>query len=113
MDLATIRLNLAADLAATGIKVSLEPRKAQAPCILIGPVVRVKSGGLCVYEVEVPVMLIAPAPGDAKAVDWLAEHITSVMEACGAEVEAALGSYDVGQGNLPAYQIDCTIYAKE
>lgn len=113
MNLATLRSDIAAALFPTGIKIATDPRNAQAPCVLVGPIVSVETAGHCAWEVEIPVWLIAPAPGDQKAVDWLAAHITDVMKWLPEVSSTALGTYNVGQGDLPAYEITVTMVAKE
>ena len=113
-DLPAERAQLAADLAAVGVRVATDPAAAQAPCVLVGPVTRVERDGVCAYSCEVPVWLIAPAPGNQQAVDWLGARITTVMDALGAAVDSAtLGSYNIGQGDLPAYEITATLVVKE
>lgn len=112
MDLSTVRASLAADLAATGLDVATNPKHAHAPCVLVGPITDVEVAGSCAWDIQVPVYLIAPAPGDSKAVDWLAQHITDVMVLCG-DATATLGTYNVGQGDLPAYELTVSITAKE
>lgn len=112
MDLSTLRSDLAADLASTGLHVSTTPKHAHAPCVLVGPITEIEVAGQCAWDVELAVWLIAPAPGDAKAVDWLAAHITDVLRVCG-DVTATLGSIDVGQGDLPAYEITVNLTGKE
>lgn len=113
MDLSTIRADLATALAATGIRVSTDAKHAHAPCILVGPITEVTRGGVCVWDAEMSVWLVAPAPGDQKAVDWLAANITAVLDVCGGEATASLGSLDVGGGTLPAFEITYTVVARE
>jgi hypothetical protein len=114
VDLSVARTSVADDLAVTGIRVATDPAKAQAPCVLVGPITRIEVGGPDVWHCEIPVWLIAPAPGNDRAVAWLAEHVTKVMAALGYEVTTAtLGSYDVGQGALPAYEMTVTYLAEE
>lgn len=123
MDLSPLRAELVTDIRnalnptdvpeQTGsIRVVDDPKQAHAPCVLVGPIVEVVRDGVCSYSIEVPVWLIAPSPGDSKAVDFLATFITTVLDACG-DATATLGTYDVGQGALPAYEITTTLVAKE
>lgn len=112
VDLNVVRTRLAADLTATGLHVATNPRKAHAPCVLVGPIVEVSAVGGCAWECTVPVYVVAPAPGDEKAVAWLASVLTDVLDAMAADTEpATLGTYDVGQGDLPAYEITATLTA--
>lgn len=114
MDLAPVRAQVAADIAAaTSLAVSLDPKKAQAPCVLVGPITEVEVGGPCAWSVTLPVWIIAPAPGDQRAVDYLAERVTDVMDVLPEVSSATLGAYNVGQGDLPAYEITTTVVAKE
>lgn len=114
MDLSTTRAEVAASVAAaTTLRVATEPRQATAPCVLIGPITEVETGGSCAWQVTIPVWIIAPAPGDQKAVDLLASHVTDVMDALPEVSSAVLGSYNVGQGDLPAYEVSTTVLVKE
>lgn len=114
MDLAPLRAQVAADIAAvTTLNVATDPKSAHAPCVLVGPITEVESGGVCVWTVTVPVWVIAPAPGDQRAVDLLAGHVTDVMDALPNVSSAVLGTYNVGQGDLPAYEVTTTVMAKE
>lgn len=113
-DLSALRQQLVADIdAATDLDVVADPKKAHAPCVLVGPIVAVRSGGLCAWEADVPVWIVSPAPGDARAVDFLAAYVTDVLDVCGDEAEATLGTYNPGQGDLPAYEVTSTLIAKE
>lgn len=114
MDLSTVRTQIADDLrAATTLQVATNPASAHAPCVLVGPITEIETAGNCAWSVEVPVWIIAPAPGDQKAVDFLAKHVTDVMDALPEVRTANLGSYEVGQGPLPAYEITAIVVAKE
>ena len=114
MDLTVLRDELVSDLATTGIRVAGDPKDAQVPCILVGPITEVRNIGLCAWECEVPVYLISKAPGDALAISWLAQNITAVMEAVdGDSIVATLGTTNVGQGDLPCYEITTTLIGKE
>ena len=114
MDLSPLRAELAqAIAAATTLPVATDPRGAHAPCVLVGPITDVQRDGPCTWLAEVSVYVLAPAPGDARSVDLLAAHITDVLGACGDESSATLGTYDAGQGDLPAYQITTTLLGKE
>lgn len=113
MDLSAARGQVALDLASTGLRVATDPKHAHAPCVLVGPVTEVEVGGLCAWSCEIPVWLIAPAPGDQRAVDWLAANVTAVIDALDEATTATLGTTDVGQGDLPAYEIISTYVAKE
>lgn len=113
MDLALLRAELADDIRnATTLDVTSNPKHAHAPCVLVGPITNVERDGTCAWEIEVPVWIIAPAPGDQKAVDFLAKHVTDVLSACG-DATASLGTYDVGQGPLPSYECQVTLVGKE
>ena len=111
-DLSAERATLVVALEATGLDVADDPKKAHAPCILVGPITDVEKAGPCAWDCTVTVWLAAPAPGDAKAVDWLAANVTDVMAACG-DSNATLSTLNVGQGDLPAYELTVNITAKE
>lgn len=114
MDLAPLRADLAAAIAAaTTLPVATDPRAAHAPCVLVGPITDVERDGPCTWHAELSVYILARSPGDARAIDFLASHVTDVLSACGDESSATLGTYDAGQGDLPAYQITTTLLGKE
>lgn len=113
MDLSAVRSRLAADLSATGLRVSVDPRNVNAPCVLVGPITQVETGGTSAWSVEVPVYLISTAPGDAKSVDWLAAHVTDVINALPEVNEALLGTYETSQGDLPCFQMTATYVEQE
>lgn len=113
MDLAPLRAELADAIRnASTLLVATEPKHAHAPCVLVGPITSIETAGQCAWDIEVPVWVIAPAPGDQKAVDFLALHVTDVLDACG-DATAVLGTYNVGQGDLPAYELTTRLVAKE
>lgn len=96
----------------TNVRVTMDPGAAHAPCALIGPATNITVDGLAVFDVEVPVWLIAKGPGGHEAVTDLQANILSVVAAlqtCGEVVSTILGTYNVGQGDLPAYEITCRI----
>lgn len=114
MDLAPLRAQVAADIAAaTTLRVATDPSKAHAPCVLVGPITEVETSGQAAYSVTIPVWVIAPAPGNQAAVDVLARHITDVMDALPEVTSVVLGTTNVGQGDLPAYEATTTVVAKE
>lgn len=114
MDLSPLRAELAASIAeATTLPVATDPRAAHAPCVLVGPITDVARDGVCSWRAEISVYILAPAPGDSRSVDLLAKHVTDVLGACGHDSSATLGTYDAGQGDLPAYQITTTLLGKE
>lgn len=113
MDLSVIRAQIATDLAGVGLPVATTPSSAHAPCILVGPITEVETAGRCAWSCDVPVWVIAPAPGDQKAVDLLARYITDVMDALPEVRSASLGSINVGQGDLPAYEVTAVVITRE
>jgi hypothetical protein len=59
-------------------------------------------------NLDVPVSLVAPAPGDLRAVDWLLERIDALVEFCGAS-NTAVRPLDVGDLSYPAVTVTARI----
>lgn len=52
-------------------------------------------------NLEVPVSLVAPAPADLQAMDWLLEHFDAFVELLGSRNVTA-GPLDIGSNTYPA-----------
>lgn len=52
-------------------------------------------------NLEVPVSLVAPAPADVPAMDWLLDHFDALVEFAGAR-DITTGPLDVGSNTYPA-----------
>lgn len=103
----------AADLAAAvGAPATRDPSAvagltAAGGCIFVGfptHIQRLLTGP----NLDVPVHLVAPAPGDARAADWLLDHLDALMDACavGASTNRPL---DVGDLTYPAVTVTARI----
>lgn len=116
MDLNDARTALVVALGSTGVRVATDPAGAHAPCLLVGPVAEVEVVGACAYTVQVPVHLVAQAPATDRAVTWLAATLPAVLAALHPVAEvttATLTSVNVGQGDLPAFEMPCLVTVKE
>jgi hypothetical protein len=103
-DLNDVREQIAQKLADAGFRVTLDPRNVNTPCVLVGlPRSMVANGmGWCDLSFELPVSLIAPAPGNLTNLSYLLEKLPDVMKA----IEASTAEPDeisVGENDLPAY----------
>lgn len=92
--------------AALGIKATRDPG-------VVGSLVSANGG--CVFiqfpthvgrllagpNLEVPVSLVAPAPADVPAMDWLLEHFDALVEFCGPR-SVNNGPIDIGSNTYPA-----------
>lgn len=90
---------------AIGVPATRDPSKvagltSQGGCILVGfptHVGRLMGGP----NLEVPVSLVAPAPSDLRAVNWLLDHMDALAEAVGSR-SVTNGPLDVGSNTYPA-----------
>jgi hypothetical protein len=104
VDLNALRDAIAGKLAAGGVPVVTDPRDVTPPCIVVGlPRVIARLTG-CVYDITVPVNIVAGPPGNGDAVAWMLEQVPGVLDALGAEA-AAPGTFNVAGDELPAYLI--------
>jgi hypothetical protein len=85
---------------ATGIPVTRDPSTVNPPCILVGmpSATRVTIGEI--VALDVPVSLVAPAPGDKTNVDWLLDHLVAFTGAI-TPTQPVVATTDVG--DFPAY----------
>ena len=85
---------------------------ASGGCILVGfPVQagRLLEGG---GNLDVPVSLVAPAPGDLDAVDWLLEHLEGLVEFTQVATTTH-GPLDIGEQTYPAVTATARIAVQE
>lgn len=101
---AEARLELAARLEATGLRVVLDPRAVQPPCVVVGMPSPLTARALdwCNVTTTIPVTLVAVPPASGAALEWLLDNVVPVMVAVGS-LTAQEGTYPFGDGELPAY----------
>jgi hypothetical protein len=59
-------------------------------------------------NLDVPISLVAPAPGDLQAVNWLLENMDALVEFCA--VSATInGTLDIGDLTFPAVTVTARI----
>jgi hypothetical protein len=59
-------------------------------------------------NLDVPVSLVAPAPGDLRAMDWLLDNVDALVEFCAAST-TAVRPLDVGDLTYPAVTVTARI----
>lgn len=84
MSITTAVNEFAAELAAEfpQWRVVRDPAKLVPPCLFLG-VPTVESRSLGGFNIELPVSLVAPAPGSLTNITWLTDHIEEILDACG------------------------------
>jgi len=104
-----------ATLEAALITVTTDPRNVRPPCTFVdSPTIR----SLSAYAVElvIPVVLLAPPPGNADAMASLLALVDEVMDACtpASTITGDPGLYSIGGQDMPAYTLRCTVgYRKD
>jgi hypothetical protein len=90
---------------ALGIRATMDPRKVNAPCVLITPPDIEQATG-CGALAAWTVHLIAPGPADMDSTVWLLTHLPDVFQAV-AGFTAEYGALSVlpDSDPLPAYTI--------
>jgi hypothetical protein len=95
--------------AALGISATRDPSaipglvSAKGGCVFVGiPVTfnRLLDG----VNLDVPISIVAPAPGDLRAADWLLAHVDALVEFCQAS-NTAVRQLDVGDLSYPAIMV--------
>ena len=97
---------LAAKIAAAGLRVSTDPRELNPPCVLVGAPNIIVRVGSCALEEVVPVLVVAPPPGNADAVDWLLETVETLFGVITDVTQAVPITVTVGAAEAPAYELE-------
>ena len=101
---------LVADLAAANLPVVSDPRNLRPPAILVdAPSVRALS--LNVLELTVPVVIVAPPPGNSDAMAALVTMMDTVFALpieC-TSMTANPGVYTIAGQELPCYSVSITL----
>ena len=91
---------------AVGVNATMDPRKFQAPGVLITPPDLERVVACPDPFAAWTVWLLAPAPADLDAVKWLLDHLTDVWNAVGGfTAEFSSVTLDPDGSPLPGYQI--------
>lgn len=102
-------------LEAALITVTTDPRNVRPPCTFVdSPSIR----SLSAFAVEliIPVVLLAPPPGNADAMAALLTLVDEVMDAStpGSTITGDPGTYSIGGQDMPAYTMRVTVaYRKD
>lgn len=99
----TARKLLRDQVVAAGLAATTDPRAVVLPGVLVGVPQKPRMASGCLMALPTPVHLIVPPPGDDAAVDWLLDHLPTVLAAVGT-VEAEIDTITVaGQTDCPCY----------
>lgn len=102
---ADARDTLAGKLTAAGVaNVTVDPR-VEAPYVLVDVPEVLGTEGIGAWQVQIPVQLAAPPPGDADAIGWLLDQLEAVLVTLWG---AAARPQTVGDNNLPGYVVTVT-----
>jgi len=95
-------------LESVGLRAVTDPRNLTPPCVLVEPptITAVQSQSL--VELEFPISVVAPPPGNRDSVMWLLRATDLAIEAV-TVTGGAPGSYTVGATELPAYNLTATV----
>jgi hypothetical protein len=103
---ADVRAEIAGKLAAAEVVATLDPR-AQVPCVLVDLPRVTGSQGIGGWTVEVPIMILAPPPGDADAATWMLDELEPVMTVYPGALADPRTVNHAG-GDCPAYVVTVT-----
>jgi hypothetical protein len=105
MSLLTTATELTDAVKALGIRATMDPRRVNAPCVLLVPPDIEQATG-CGALAAWTCHLIAPGPGDLDSTTWLLENLPAVFDAVGG-FTAEYGSLSVlpDSDPMPAYTI--------
>jgi hypothetical protein len=105
-DLGDAREALAGKVAAAGLRVSLDPRRLNPPCVLIGTPTIITRVTSCTLEEVVPVYAVAPPPGNADADAWLLATVETLFGVLTDATQAVPTTVTVGAADAPAYELE-------
>lgn len=95
-------------LEAVGIRAVTDPRNVTPPCVLVEPpvITAVQSGHL--VQLEIPISVIAPPPGNRDAIMGMLRTVDLIIEAV-TVTTGSPGTYIAGNTELPSYNLNTTI----
>lgn len=89
------------------VRVVVDPAQVVPPCVFVG-LPTVVAATLAGHTLEVPVHLVAPAPGDARAALFLLKHLPRLLVGTGTE-NAFPSIVDIDDDRrFPAYTVTVT-----
>ena len=103
------RVELAGKVAAEGLRVVTDPRDVNPPCVLIGPPATIVRRAGCGLEAAVPVLIIAPPPGNEDALVWQLDTLEVLYSVLPAVTDAAATVVAVAGADAPAYELTARI----
>lgn len=99
-------------LTAANLPVVSDSRNVAPPCVLVDTP-SIRSLGVDVAELTIPVVAVAPPPGNVEALNTLLALVDDVLAACttasASTVTAEPGVYNIGNQELPAYNVRVTV----
>ena len=108
-DIGDARETMAEKVAAAGLRAVLDPRELNVPCVLIGTPTIITREGFCALEAVIPVLAVAPPPGNADAVDWLLETVETLFGVLSDATQAVPTTVTVAAVEAPAYEVETRV----
>lgn len=108
MSLAAARAGIVAQVEALGLRVTDDARTVNPPCVLVELPENVTRLTGCAYRASLPVVILAPPPGDAAAVDWLLDTLEQLLDVLNVD-QADPTRRDIGGQTLPGYRLSVLI----
>lgn len=95
-------------LATVGIRAVTDPRNVTPPCVLVEPpiITAVQSANL--VQLEIPVSVIAPPPGNRDAIIGMLALVDDIIGVLNV-TSGSPGTYVAGNTELPAYNLNLNI----
>lgn len=95
-------------LESVGIRAVTDPRNVTPPCVLVEPPVITAVQSAHLVQLEVPISVIAPPPGNRDAIMGMLRTVDLVIASVPVQ-NGAPGVYVAGNTELPAYNLNTTI----
>ena len=97
-----------AALDAAGLRAVDDPRNVQPPCVLVDPPSVIANQSQTLVQLQFPISVIAPPPGNRDAMMWMLDAVDDVIGALPIS-NGDPGSYNLGGTDLPSYNLTATI----
>jgi hypothetical protein len=97
-----------AALQAEGLTVITDPRNVRPPCVLVEPPSITQNQNKTLAQLDFPITVLAPPPGNKDALNWLLDTADEIVGAVGPTTGSPT-VYTIGNQDLPAYTLTATV----